>query len=124
MAIEEDRPGRDPFADERGEFGDGGRPQRTEALLSAFSGDFGAGGVQIQVGNLHLGGLGSSGSGVVEEPEKGVIAPALCRSLVRGREQRIRIKRGAPHFMREICTSGSVMGGGGNVPTYSALGLV
>ena len=25
--------------------------------------------------------------------------------------------------MREICTSGSVRGGGGNVPTYSALGL-
>src|SRR3974377_1001381 len=24
--------------------------------------------------------------------------------------------------MREICTSGSVRGGGGNVPTYSALG--
>src|SRR5260370_11355911 len=26
--------------------------------------------------------------------------------------------------MREICTSGSVRGGGGNVPTYSAFGVV
>ena len=75
------------FADERGEFGDGGRPQRTEALLSAFSGDFDAGAVQVQVGDLYLGGLRSSGSCVVEEQEKGMVAPALRRSPVRGCEQ-------------------------------------
>jgi hypothetical protein len=40
VVIEEDGPRRGPFTDERGEFGNGCRPQRTEAVLPAFSGDF------------------------------------------------------------------------------------
>jgi hypothetical protein len=51
--------------------------------------------------------------------------PALAAAF--GAERHIstgatfRIKCGAPHLMREIRTSGSVRGGDGNVPTYSAL---
>ena len=86
-AIEEDGLRGNAFADERGEFGDGGRPKRTETLLSSLSGDFNAGEVQIQVGDLYLSGLRSSGSCVVEKQKQGMVAPALRGSPIWGREQ-------------------------------------
>ena len=92
-AIEEDGSGwKNAFADELRELGDGDRPKRTGALLSSFSGDFHAGAVQVQIDDLYLSGLRSSGSSVVEKQEQGMVAPALRGSPVRGREQGVDLR--------------------------------
>ena len=66
-AIEKDGLSGQSAGGETGNFPNGRRPQGTKTLFSALSGDSGAGGTDIDIGDFQLGRLGGASAGVVEE---------------------------------------------------------
>ena len=91
-AIEEDTGCRGAVHNERFEFLNGTRPQRTLPLFTAFAANFHSTTHHIQFADEQLGGFLGASSGVVEKQQQRVVATALSSLPVGSAEECIHLR--------------------------------